>query len=426
MRKRIAEGIAGVLILSLMFAGTACGKKSATAQAEARPLTVSAVRVEKTDMISKLTVSGKIAPVEEVKVVPKSPGRVAGVAVDVGQAVTSGDILFDLDSTDIQVRLDTARANLASSEASLEKAAAQLEKNRIQVDDAGRNLDRKKALFDSEAISQVDYETARSAYETARKDYEINAAGVSTSRAALEQSRASLRQAEVDMDNTRVRSPITGVVATRSINPGEYVSNSTAAIVVVNIATVEVNASLNEDEINNIKPGQEVDVAVAAASPSPFKGKVTKVSPYADAKNKTYPVWVAIANPDQVLKPGMFAEIQLVTRKREGILAAPSEAVVERNGQKVVYVAEGEKAAEKQVKTGASEGGRTEISEGLAEGDMLIVTGLQALRNGAPIKIQAPAGDRAAGKAGNNAGNQAAGKAGDQAGDQAAGKKPAN
>lgn len=387
MRKK---AVLGILILSVIISGTACGQKQAPVQAESRVQTVSAVKVEKADMISKLTVSGKISPAGEVKVVPKSPGKVARVNVDVGQAVAAGALLLELDNTDIQVKLESARAALAVSDANLEKARWQLAKNQIQVDDAKRNLDRKKALFDNGAASQLDYETAKSSYESAKRDYDMNEAGLSSSRASVEQSRASLRQSEVDMDNSLVRSPISGIVASKNVSAGEYVSNSTAAVVVVNIDTVEVNASLAEDEINNIKQGLQVDVAVPAVSPSPLKGVVTKVSPSADPKNKTYPIWVAISNPDKLLKPGMFAEIQLVTKQRRGVLAIPAAAILERNGGKVVFVAEGEKAVERKVKVGMSEGGKTEILEGLNEGDMLVVSGLQVLRNGSDIKLQGP------------------------------------
>ncbi|MFZ5648285.1 MAG: efflux RND transporter periplasmic adaptor subunit [Bacillota bacterium] len=387
MRKKL---LLAAIVLFLLGTATACGKKEAPAQGEARVQTVSVIKVAKSDMTSNLTIGGKISPLEEIKVVPKSSGKVARVNCDVGQAVASGTVLIELENSDIQARLDSARAALAVSEANLEKARAQLEKNRIQVDDAKRSFDRKKALFEAGAISLSDFEAARSAYETAQKDYDINAAGLASSQASVNQSRASLRQSEVDMENSVVRSPISGIVASRSVNAGEFVTNSTAAVVVVNIDSVEVSASLTEEEINHVRAGQEVNVAVTAASPSPFKGKVTRISPAADAKSKTYPIWVSIANPEKLLKPGMFAEIKLVSIKRQGVLAVPAEVVLERNGHNVVFVAEGEKAVERKVKVGLTGEGKKEITEGLAEGDSLIVTGLQGIRNGAPVKVAPP------------------------------------
>jgi RND family efflux transporter MFP subunit len=347
--------------------------------------------VEKISLANKLTVSGKISPAEEVKVVPKAPGKVARVNCEVGQSVRAGDILIELENSDIRARLDSARAALAVSEANLERARIQLEKSKIQLDDAKRLFERKKALYDNGAISLSDYEAAGSSFESVKKDYEINKAGVASSQASVDQSRASVRQIEVELENSMVVSPVSGIIASRSVTAGEFVSNSSAAVVVVNIDKVEINSGLMEDEINFVKQGQEVEVTVTAVSSKPFKGKVTKISPSADAKTKVYPIWVAIDNPDRVLKPGMFAEIRLQTRQREGVLAVPAEAVVERSGQKAVYVAQGDVAVERKVKVGVSEGGKAEITEGLKGEEMVIVTGLQSLKNGQPISLQGAA-----------------------------------
>lgn len=386
--------VIGALILVALITATACGKKEPTAQAEVRPQAVSAAKVEKISLANKITVSGKISPAEEVKVVPRAPGKVARVNCEVGQAVKAGEILLELENSDIRARLDSARAALAVSEANLEKARIQLEKTQIQLNDARRTLDRKKVLYGSGAISLNDYEAANSSFESMKKDFEINNAGVASSQASVDQSRASVRQIEVELENSMVGSPVSGIIAIRNVTAGEFVSNSSAAVVVVNIDTVEINASLMEEEINHVKQGQEVEVAVPAVGAKPFKGKVTKISPSADSKTKAYPIWVAVNNPDRLLKPGMFAEIKLQTRQREDVLAVPSEAVVDRSGQKAVYLAQGDIAVERKVKVGISEGGKTEITEGLKGEEMIIVTGLQSLRNGQAISLQglAPGG----------------------------------
>ncbi len=386
MRKRIAIG---AMVFLMLAAAAGCGKKDAPVQAEVRPQTVSAVRVEKTDLTGKLTLSGKISPAEEVRVAPKAPGKVARISGEVGQAVAAGFVLLELENSDIQARLEAARAALAVSEANLERTRIQLEKTRIQMDDARRSLERRKTLFDSGAASRADYEAAMSSFESAKKDFEMNEAGLAASRAAVEQSRAAVRQIEVDLENSFVRSPIGGIIAGKNAVAGEYVTSGTASMVVVNIDIVEVALNLLEDEINFLKQGQEVEVAVPAVAQKGFKGKVARIGPAADAKTKAYPVWVAVGNGDKLLKPGMFAEVRMETRKREGVLAVPAEAVVERGGQKVVYLVQEGKAVECGVKTGVAEGGRVEITEGLAGGEMVIVTGVSSLRNGQPVN---PAG----------------------------------
>jgi len=387
VRKKIALGMLTVALITLT---AACGQKAAQepARPEARAQTVSVARVERGDLSAGLTTSGKISPVEEVKVVPKSSGKVARVLADVGQVVSAGDLLLEMDNSDIKARLDSARASLAVSQANLEKARLQLEKSGIQMEDAKRALERKKALFDAGAISLADYEAAKSSFETVQKDVDMNAAGLAASQAGVEQSLSSLRQSEVDLENSQVRSPISGVISTRSINAGEFATNSTPAMVVVNISTVEVSAGLLEDQINYVRQGQEVEVLVSAVSPAPVKGRVAKIGLTSDQKTKTYPFWVAIDNRDSLLKPGMFAEIKLAARKREGVLTVPAEAVLDRGGRKVVYLAQADKAVERKVAAGVTEGGKTEITEGLSGGETVITSGLSSMKDGLEIKVQ--------------------------------------
>lgn len=391
VRKKI---IASTLILILLIAVTACSKKENAAPSGsasgARAQSVAVVKVEREALIEQFSTSGKISPIQEVKVVPKSPGKVDRVLVEVGQAVAAGTPLLVLDNDDIQAELDSARAALAVSEANLERARIQLEKSRIQLEDAQKTLDRKKALFDAKALSQSDYDAAQTSYQGFKKDVDMNAASLASSQAGVEQSRAAIKRIEVDLENTMVRSPISGVITGKNVNAGEFVTNSTAAIVVDNIDTVEVNANLLEDEINYVKQGQEVKVLVAAVSSEPFKGRVARIGYSADDKNKTYPIWVAIDNPDKILKPGMFAEIRMEAVKREGVLAVPSGAVLDRDGRKLVYLAQGEKSVERQVKTGVSAGDKTEISEGLNGGEAVIISGLTSMRDGLAIKVQPP------------------------------------
>ncbi|NPV92871.1 MAG: efflux RND transporter periplasmic adaptor subunit [Firmicutes bacterium] len=338
-----------VLLLIILFTSAAgCTKKSSTTQGDARPLDVTVASLAKETLVQKITVVGKVTAKDEVKVVPKSSGKVAQVYVEVGQTVAAGSVLLELENSDLQLTI---------------------QKTQIQLDDANRTLERKKQLYERGAITKSDFDTAESA--------------VRTLQVTLDQNR-------LDLANSQVKSPINGIVASRSINPGEFVSNSSAPFTVVNIDSVEVNASLIESEINYVKPGQEVEVLVTAVSPTPVKGIVSKVSPSASSTDKTYPMWVNIANPDQRLKPGMFAEVTLVTNQLDGVIIVANETIVERNGKKFAFVEDGGKAAGREVKTGLSQEGRTVVLEGLKEGDRLITSGLSAVKDGTPINPKTP------------------------------------
>ncbi|WP_170291840.1 efflux RND transporter periplasmic adaptor subunit [Heliobacterium mobile] len=376
-----------VLALSVLATTTACGKTdSTTKSAEAQVSAVSTAPVTREALSVPLVVSGKIAPTQEINVVPKSSGKVAYINGEVGQAVAAGTLLLQLENNDILAKLDSARASLAASQANLDRAKLQLDKNQIQINDAKRNLDRKKTLYDSGATPLTDLETAQTNYDSVQKDYDMNVASVASAQAAVEQNQAAIRQNEVDLENTRVITPISGVISAKNTDIGEFVSTSTAPFVVIDLHTVEVNGSVNEDDLKYIQKGMDVDVMVAAVSGQPFKGKVVRISPAADAKTKTYPIWIAIDNPDGQLKEGMFAEAHFQTQKRENTLVVPTDAVVERGGQKVVYVAEGGKAVERKVTVGITVEKKTEVLDGVKEGELVITSGLQTMRDGMPIR----------------------------------------
>ncbi|MBM7865621.1 efflux RND transporter periplasmic adaptor subunit [Heliobacterium gestii] len=403
--------------LTTMVLTSACGKTDAPATSAAGAVTsVKTAAVKRATLTNTLTLSGKIEPSETVNVVPKSSGKAAGVYADVGQRVSAGATLIQMENNDILAKIDAAKAALAASQANLERSKMQVEKSQLQLDDAKRTLDRQKMLLDSGAIAQSAYDSAQMNYDGIKKDYDMNVASVAASQASVEQNRATIRQNEVDLENSRVLSPISGVIATKNVNAGESVSTGTAPFVVINMQTVQINAAVSEGDINQFKLGMDVDVSVPSASTKPFKGKVAKISPAADAKAKTYPVWVNVENTDDLLKAGMYAEIHVTTQKLENVLTVPSDAVVERKGQKVLYILDGDKAVERKVTLGRVDEGITQITDGVADGEKVITSGLQALRDGMPVSEErSKSGQGGAGQGGsgqNAAGQDKAGKDG--------------
>lgn len=160
------------------------------------------------------------------------------------------------------------------------------------------------------------------------------------------------------------------------------------AYTIVNIDKVQVNASLMEDEVNYVKVGQAVGIVVPAISNQTYKGIVAKISPSANDKDKTYPLWVEVENQKRVLKPGMFAEIQLKYSRLDSVIAVPKDSIVDKGDKKVVYVVNVNKAAERPVKTGIDLNGMVEVTAGLNLGDILITSGLSTLKDGKSVSIK--------------------------------------
>lgn len=377
-RKVLAAGLA--LVLAFTVAG--CGKKQeepAAAKVEATPVKV--VKVVKGRVANAVTITGKVTAGLEVAVVPKVPGKVAEVLVDVGQRVKKGQVLVKLDSSDIQAQLKSAQASLSVQKALQDQAA-------IRYRDAKDNYERSKYLFAQGAISQTQLDAAKVQFDTAAAGY--NPAGGNTqTSAAISQAQAQVESFRVQLSNMTITAPADGVIATRGVDPGEMASSQSPVVTIVNTDKMIVEGSLAESEVNLVSVGEEVKVLVKAVREQPYIGKVLSVSPSADSRTKAFPVRIELENKDAALKAGMIAEVVLDTQAREGVLLIPKEAVLDRGDKKIAFVVEaGKVALEKQVTLGLSDDTNVEVAKGLNEGDQVVINGQQLLTDKAPVTVQ--------------------------------------
>ncbi len=401
-----------LLSLTLLIAG--CGAKTdPKANASETPSVPVKVHKVATGKISnRIAISGKISPVEEIAIIPKIPGRVAAVPFDIGQQVKKGEVVLRLESTDIAAQVAQAEAGLALAQASYAKQKAgtrpeQVEMTRAQVAQAQANFSnaevnytRMKNLFTEGAIAQKDLDGAKLQYDlyqaqltSAKEQLRIVQTGETTetfkiSQAQVRQAQATVDLARVSLANAVVLAPLAGVISQRNIDPGEMASPALTALSIVNLQEMRVEGNVAEADINHVRVGQEVTVKIDTLGNAKFTGKIVMVSPVADTRSKAYPIKVTIPNSDGALKPGMFATVEIVTASRSDALVVPADAVVEKSGAKVVYVAQDGKAMERAVEIGLSDEGQVEIKQGLKAGEYLVVAGQQLLNDQTPLIIK--------------------------------------
>ncbi|MEG6522413.1 efflux RND transporter periplasmic adaptor subunit [Desulfotomaculum sp. 1211_IL3151] len=231
---------------------------------------------------NKITMSGKIEAVEIANIVSKVAGKVAQVNVDIGTEVKAGQLLISLEAAD--------------KAAEIEEAAALVNSAQVQFDLDQKNYQRGKELLISQAISQADYE----------KTYE---GPVQRSEASLKTAKATLKKRQVTYDDMFIKAPFAGVITAKNINPGEMAGTQNVLLTLVNLNRVVVKGFVNENQINKLKQGQEVQVKVGAVSDQTFIGKISNLAFAADPQTKGYLINVRIDNPEYLLKPGMFAEV---------------------------------------------------------------------------------------------------------------------
>lgn len=355
------------------------------------PMTVELGTVVRADMADQITVVGNLIGAATVQAAPKINGRLESVTVRMGDRVTRGQTMARLEDSEI-------REQVRQTEASFNVAEATVRQREADLRFAQTNLDRSRSLFERQLVSKQTLEDAESRQQA-------SVAQLDLARAQLAQSQARVEELRINLTDTVITSPVTGFVGSRTLDPGAWVTPNTAFISVVDISTVRLVANVVEKDLRRIETGLAADVEVDAYPGEHFMGKVARVAPVLDPATRTAQIEVEIANLQGRLKPGMYANVRFTVDHRPKTLVVPTNAVVEWEGKRGVFVpGDGDTATFHPITPGLQDQKQTEVASGLAEGDRVITTGAASLREGDRIVL--------AGQAENGASNGAGGRAG--------------
>lgn len=356
--KKIWWVVGAVVLVALVTWLLSGGKKEEKVEFET-------AKVARQDISTSITATGTIEPVTSVTVGTQVSGIVAKLYVDYNSVVKKGQVIAELDKTNLISELNTAKANLSSAQSTLNYETA--------------NHNRYKTLYDKGLVSANDYESARLSYDKARQQ-------VATSR-------ESVRKAETNLGYATITSPIDGVVLSKSVEEGQTVAASFNTPELFTIAKdltdMRVIADIDEADIGGVKEGQRVSFTVDAFPDDHFEGQVTQVRQQATTESNvvTYQVVISAPNADLKLKPGLTANVTIFTLEKNGVLAVPSKALrftvndaLLKKDQKIedieaphkVWTLEGNTFKAHPVETGTTNGLLTEITSGLKEGQEVL------------------------------------------------------
>ncbi|NEX60647.1 efflux RND transporter periplasmic adaptor subunit [Noviherbaspirillum sp. 17J57-3] len=314
------------------------------------------------DLRQLLPLTGSLRAVNQAAVKAKVAGEVREVLVREGEPVKAGQVLVNMDASDYQARLEQAKGALLAARGQLEIAV--------------KARDNNKALLDKGFIS-------KNAYDNAASQYDIARANVDSAKGALDVAQKAL-------SDTVVKAPISGLVSSRSVQPGEKVSPDNKLLDVVDLRLMEMEAAVPTAEIMNVSLGQEVQVRMEGMR-QPIAGKVARINPAAQAGSRSIMVYVQIDNPQNLLRVGMFGQAQLTLSRKTGVLTVPQSAVQADGAGSFVYAVENDKIVRKPVKPGVrgddGEGAAVEITEGLVDGARIVRTNLGNLRPGTIVRM---------------------------------------
>ncbi|HEY8459103.1 MAG TPA: efflux RND transporter periplasmic adaptor subunit, partial [Blastocatellia bacterium] len=354
--------------------------------------------VERGDIARSVVATGRIEPITKVEIKSKANGIIKELKVDVGDIVTPGQTLAELDKEDLAARVREAKAALIGAESNLKAAEAEVARNRIEAEGpdvpfAKRNFERAERLLKDGVLPLQSYDDARSAYElalnrqnVARAQGAVIEAKVAQARAAVAQAQAAVDRAEEELKYATIRSPIAGMVLSRDVEIGSPVSSilnmgaaATLVMVLGDISQVYVRGKVDEADIGVVKLDQPSRIKVETFKDKTFEGKVTQISPLGVDKDNviTFEVKISISNPGNLLRANMTANAEIVLEEHKGALLLPESAVIydnQRNASVEIPAPGQPKGRErKPVKVGISNGAKTEVIEGLSENQQVIL-----------------------------------------------------
>jgi HlyD family secretion protein len=354
--------------------------------------------IERGTMTKSVVATGKIEPITKVEIKSKANGIIEKLMTDVDQVVRAGDVLVELDKENLTAQVREARANLQAAKAALEGSEAQLQKNRVEaeapdVEFAKRNYARSQQLFADKLVSPQALDDAKSAVDVAANrrsaaqvQLGISKAKVAESTANVAQAQAAVERAEEQLANATIRAPINATVLTRDVEIGSPVSSilnmGSAATLVMTLGDIKqvfVRGKVDEVDIGRVRLGQPARITVETFKDKKFDGKVTQISPIGTEKDNvtTFEVKVSIDNPGNELKANMTANAEIVLQEYPNSLIVPEAAITydAKRNPTVEIVDPGAKEGRRKVtiKTGVGNGTKTQVLEGLKQGDKVIL-----------------------------------------------------
>lgn len=381
MNKNIARTVlilSGVLLLAL--GSPACKGAKAKYMTE---------KVTRGDIVTAVTATGTLNAVTSVNVGTQVSGRITTLFADFNSPVTKGQVIALIDPALFQAQVAQARANLSSAQANLDKAAA------TEVD-AKRTWDRYVNLFGRDLVAKSQMDASETAYLTAH-------ASTVAAKSQVDQSSAALSLAETNLFYTKIVSPVDGVVISRNVDIGQTVAASfqtpTLFVIAADLTKMQIDTTVDEADISSVKAGEEAEFTIDAYPEETFKGVVGQVrNAAATVQNVvTYDVVVTVDNRELKLKPGMTADVSIITSVVKGVLRIPNGALRFRPalpgrpapapGRRgpAVWIEENGKPVRVPVKIGMSDGSSTELVSGdLKEGQPVIIESLAKPSRQAP------------------------------------------
>ena len=385
----------------LMLASCSSDPDARSGSRTGGPIAVRLFTVEEQVVKRRIQAVGSLYPIDQSTISSEVEARVDRVFVDVGDLVRQGQVLVELSPTELQYEVDRQRAAVAEVRARLgigpedplprrPDEVAFVQRAAADLFDAEQKYKRADRLFRDRLISQEQLDEAATRYKSSRAALDLAVQEVSQLKAQLQSNEVARRLAEKKLTDATIRAPFPGFIQARRVSPGEYLRLQSPVMVIVRTDTLRARLSVPERWAGAIKPGATVELRVEAYPGETFRGRLERINPSVSSETRTFEIEALVPNSDGRLKPGFFVEGSLPSEVQERALTVPPETLNYRYGVYKVFLVNGDKVEEREIKPGQQQESRVEILEGLRAGDRVAVPVRGQLSTGDNIREQAP------------------------------------
>jgi len=367
--------------------------------------------VVRKNLTYSLFATGDITPMMQVDLFPRVSGYLDRINVNLGDSVRQGQVIAQIDQADFVQKVKESEAKVAQAKAQLSELEAgsrpeelrqaeeAVRQAQSRFDNAKLHRDRVDALFKKQVMSKkemdladMEFTVAEAQLASGQQQLKLMKEGTrqevkEASRAKLKEMEALLAQEQIRLQNTNIVAPFQGEIIRKHVDGGALISSSTPVVTLVHTMTLKIVANVLERDIPLLKPGMKATIRTETYPERVFEGRVARINIGLELSTRTLQAEIEIPNSNRLLKPGMFARIEVVLLEKPGVLAIPGNAVILDQGERFVYVVEGNKAVRRAIVTGIEQDRFLEVKEGLKEGDQVVTRGQEAIRENTTIKV---------------------------------------
>jgi multidrug efflux pump subunit AcrA (membrane-fusion protein) len=407
-----------LLLVAASLFSLACKGTSAKANnnnaAAASPTPVTIVEVTTAPAMMRqvprfFEATGSLAADEQTDVAPAVSGKVIAVGVDLGSYVQHGAVLARLDDRDARIRLEQAQSQVNQSEAAVRQAEARIGLRpgqnfdparvpevgsaRVALELAEKQLKRFERLIESGDVSRSAYDQQKAQRDQLQQQLDVaiqqarqNYAAIQTARSAVSGAQSQVEKARKDIADAVVTAPISGYVADRPVDLGEYVTTSSKVATIVRTNPLRMRIDIPEQALADVRVGQNVSVNVSAYADRSFNGHIARISPNVTATSRTLTVEAEVENNDNLLRPGQFGTVRIQQPQSQPAILVPARAVRTEGDVSRVFVIKNGRAEQRPVQLGQAEGDLIEIKNGVAADEQVATSNVDQLSDGATVR----------------------------------------